>query len=103
MSEREACIAAVADRARAAMAAGATLDDVLRAFRTEDELGAIESMPGRPPPRGQPSFASYATSPISCCCILFARHWRAKQCSTGDLLILGSVFCAIRPKPPVNV
>lgn len=36
--------AAIAARARAAMTAGATLDDVLRTFRTDEQLGAIESM-----------------------------------------------------------
>jgi hypothetical protein len=45
MSEEwEARIKAVADRARAAMAAGATLDEVLRTFRTDDQLGSIASM-----------------------------------------------------------
>jgi hypothetical protein len=36
--------AAVGARARAAMAAGARLDDVLRTFRTHDNLGAIGSI-----------------------------------------------------------
>jgi hypothetical protein len=40
----EARFTAIAARARAAMSAGATLDDVLRTFRTQDELGAIESI-----------------------------------------------------------
>jgi hypothetical protein len=37
-------IAAAAARGRAAMSAGATLDEVLHRFRTDDELGSIESM-----------------------------------------------------------
>ena len=43
-AESDARIAAAAARARAAMAAGATLDDVLRTFRTGDGLSALESM-----------------------------------------------------------
>ncbi|HEY0195573.1 MAG TPA: hypothetical protein VGC42_30880 [Kofleriaceae bacterium] len=45
MSEaRNARISVAAARARAAMTGGATLDEVLRAFRDQDELGAIGSI-----------------------------------------------------------
>jgi hypothetical protein len=40
----EARVAAAAARGRAAMSAGATLDEVLQTFRTHDELGSIQSM-----------------------------------------------------------
>jgi hypothetical protein len=42
--EGDARIAAAAARARVAMAAGATLDDVLRTFRTHDQFSPLESI-----------------------------------------------------------
>jgi hypothetical protein len=42
--ERDMHVAAATARARAAMAVGATLDDVLRTFRTHDQLSTIESI-----------------------------------------------------------
>jgi hypothetical protein len=45
MSEEwDARITAAAARARAAMSAGATLDEVLRTFRADEQLGSIASM-----------------------------------------------------------
>jgi hypothetical protein len=45
MSEdRDRRLAGAAARARAAMTAGATLDDVLRTFRDDEQLGAIEAI-----------------------------------------------------------
>jgi hypothetical protein len=79
-------IVAASDRARAAMAAGATLDDVLNTFRTDDKLGTIESMM---------ALREIAPIPLWCLTGLLGdyragRRYRYAHLTLADLEMLGN-------------
>jgi hypothetical protein len=76
-------IAAAAARARTAMAAGATLDDVLRTFRTLDQLGVIESMR---------ALMEISKMDLSCAKLIVANSCEGRsyaQLTLADLELLG--------------